>query len=379
MLTCNCFGFLKKLTLFILIVTIAIPLYYGSTNVQHLRIRLLHSMLSIKHSLLPDQARPTLSADYRAFEEIILMTPLAELDPLADLATIIKDLRASFTMGTTIPKPSQCQINKEVFEHDGHTVDTYWINYNTKNFQRKSERILLFFHGGGYMLGDIHGYSGFECHLSHLFNVTILHLEYRLCPEHPLPAAVDDAVSLYHALLRDHISPSQLLFMGDSAGGGLSLLAVQAVIARQLPVPRGVIVLSPWTDLSASGESYKRNRQIDIMFRNTKEDNGSTVKLMLGSNPAQLSPDNPIYSPLFGSFEGFPPMYINVGTAEILEDDSRRVLRKAQESNVYVTFEEGLHLMHVYPAFFLYYPEARKTLNNINQWIQTIFDQKLSE
>ncbi|CAF4287002.1 unnamed protein product [Rotaria sp. Silwood2] len=379
MLTCNCFGFLKKLTLFILIVTIAIPLYYGSTNVQHLRIRLLHSMLSIKHSLLPDQARPTLSADYRAFEEIILMTPLAELDPLADLATIIKDLRASFTMGTTIPKPSQCQINKEVFEHDGHTVDTYWINYNTKNFQRKSERILLFFHGGGYMLGDIHSYSGFECHLSHLFNVTILHLEYRLCPEHPLPAAVDDAVSLYHALLRDHISPSQLLFMGDSAGGGLSLLAVQAVIARQLPVPRGVIVLSPWTDLSASGESYKRNRQIDIMFRNTKEDNGSTVKLMLGSNPAQLSPDNPIYSPLFGSFEGFPPMYINVGTAEILEDDSRRVLRKAQESNVYVTFEEGLHLMHVYPAFFLYYPEARKTLNNINQWIQTIFDQKLSE
>ncbi|CAF1143564.1 unnamed protein product [Rotaria sordida] len=379
MSTCIFFGFLKKLALFILIAAIAVPLHYGSTNVKHLRIRLLHSMLSIKHSFLPDQARPTLSADYRAFEDIIVMMPLGELDPLANLSTIMKELRSGFTLGTTVPKPSQCQVNKEVFEHDGHTVDTYWVNYHGKKFQRNSDKILLFFHGGGYMLGDILNYSGFECHLSRLFNVTILHLEYRLCPEYPLPAAVDDAVALYHAFLRDHISPSQLLFMGDSAGGGLSLLTIQALLARQLPVPRGVIVLSPWTDLSASGESYKRNREIDVIFRNTKEDNGSAVQLMLGPNPSQLSPDNPIFSPLFGSFEGFPPMYINVGTAEILEDDSRRIFKKAQESGVSVTFEEGLHLMHVYPVFFLYYPEARNTLDNINKWIQTIFDQKLSE
>jgi monoterpene epsilon-lactone hydrolase len=210
--------------------------------------------------------------------------------------------------------------------------------------------------------------------LSELFNVNILHLEYRLCPEHPLPAAVDDAVALYHALLQHNISSSQLLIMGDSAGGGLALLTIQALLARQLPIPRGAIVLSPWTDLSASGESYKRNREIDIMFRNTKDDGGATVKLMLGANPSQLSPDNPLFSPLFGSFEGFPPMYINVGTAEILEDDSRRVLKKAQEAGVDVTFEEGLHLMHVYPIFFPYYPEARNTLANINKWIQTIFD-----
>jgi len=164
--------------------------------------------------------------------------------------------------------------------------------------------------------------------------------------------------------------------MGDSAGGGLSLLTVQLLLARQLPVPRGVIVLSPWTDLSASGESYKRNRHIDVMFRSTKEDDGGTVKLMLGANPSELSADNPIFSPLFGSFEGFPPMYVTVGTAEILEDDARRVVNKAQETGVDITFEVGLHLMHVYPIFFPYYPEARNTLDNINTWIQTIFDQK---
>ncbi len=216
------------------------------------------------------------------------------------------------------------------------------------------------------------GYSGFECHLSRLFNRTILHLEYRLCPEHPLPAAIDDAVALYHALLRQNISPSQLMIMGDSAGGGLSLLTIQALIARQIPVPRGVIVLSPWTDLSASGESYKRNRDVDIMFRNTKEDDGGMVKLMLGPNPSGLSANNSIFSPLFGSFERFPPMYVNVGTAEILEDDSRRVVQKAQDAGVNVTFEEGLHLMHVYPIFFPYYPEARHTLDNINEWMQRI-------
>jgi acetyl esterase/lipase len=197
-------------------------------------------------------------------------------------------------------------------------------------------------------------------------------LEYRLCPEHALPAGVDDAVALYNALLRQNISSSQLIFMGDSAGGGLCLLTVQALLTRQLDLPRGVIVLSPWADLTASGESYKRNRQVDVMFRDMKDDGGSTVKLMLGANPSQLSADNPIVSPLFGSFEGFPPMYINVGTAEILEDDSRQVLKKAQEAGVDVTFEVGLHLMHCYPLFFPYYPEARNTLNNIRNWIQTI-------
>jgi monoterpene epsilon-lactone hydrolase len=215
------------------------------------------------------------------------------------------------------------------------------------------------------------GYSGFECHISQLFNLSVLHIEYRLCPEHPVPAAVEDGVALYHALLNENISSSQLLFMGDSAGGGLSLLTIQALMAHQLPLPRGVIVLSPWTDLSASGESYKRNRQLDVMFRNTKEDDGATVKLMLGSS--QLPPDNPIYSPLFGSFEGFPPMYVTVGTAEILEDDSRGIVKKAEEAGINVTFEIGLHLMHVYPLFFPYYPEARTSLNNMNKWIQTLF------
>jgi acetyl esterase/lipase len=93
----------------------------------------------------------------------------------------------------------------------------------------------------------------------------------------------------------------------------------------------------------------------------------------LGPNPSQLSADNPIFSPLFGSFKGFPPIYVNVGTAELAEDDSRRVVKKAQDAGIDVTFEEGLHLMHVYPILFPCYPEAQNTLDNINKWIQIIF------
>jgi monoterpene epsilon-lactone hydrolase len=202
-------------------------------------------------------------------------------------------------------------------------------------------------------------------------------VEYRLIPEHLLPAAVEDTVAIYRALLRHKISPSQLFIMGDSAGGGLSLLTIQAIISHQLPVPRGVIAVSPWTDLSASGESYSRNAVTDVML-NT-DDTKWLTSAVLGFDDSKLSFDNPLVSPLFGSFEGFPPMYINVGTAEILEDDSRRVSKKAEEAGVDVTFEEGIHLMHAYPLFFPYCPEARNTLDNINKWIQTTLTKKQSQ
>lgn len=201
-------------------------------------------------------------------------------------------------------------------------------------------------------------------------------MEYRLSPEHPLPAPVQDSVVLYQSLLRDNISSSQLVLMGDSAGGGLALLTIQALLQRQLPVPSGIIVLSPWTDMSSSGESHIRNRDADAFFHYFKQAEAEVVVRMLGLNLAQPSADDPIFSPLFGSFEGFPPMYINVGTAETIEDDSRRLLKKAQEADVDVMFEEGSHLMHIYPVFFPYYPEARSTLNNINQWFQQIVANK---
>jgi hypothetical protein len=307
------------------------------------------------------------------------MKPIAKCDPLADPLTTFKELRASFTLDSIVAKPSQCQINKEVFEHDGDIVDAYWIDYPAKKFNRDSDNLLIVsrlicYEKKTNFYYNFIGYSGIECHLSRLFNLTILHLEYRLCPEHSHPAAVEDTVAVYRALLHQSISPSQLLIMGDSAGGGLSLLTIQALIAHKLPVPRGVIVLSPWVDLTSSGESYSRNAAIDVML-NTDDTKWIASKL-LGPNHSQHSLNNPLISPLFGSFEGFPPMYVTVGTAEILEDDSREIVKKAEKAGVDVTFEEGLHLAHVYPLFFSYYPEAQNTIDNIHKWIQRVFAEK---
>ncbi len=156
------FGLLKKLAVIILILGIAIPLRYGSTNRKYLSLRLLHSALSLKHSIIPDSARPTLSADYRAFEDVLRMKPLFKGNLSEDPLTVVKMVRSSSSMDTLIPKPSQCQITKEVFEHDGHTVDTYWIDNHQRKFQRHADHIILYFHGGGYLLGDIH---------SKLFNI----------------------------------------------------------------------------------------------------------------------------------------------------------------------------------------------------------------
>ncbi|CAF1446535.1 unnamed protein product [Adineta ricciae] len=359
--------FLQRLSLILLLTTISIPLWYGSTNSQYIFIRVVHSLLTVKHSFISDATRPTLSTEFRAFENLIRIRPIPKYDPLADALTLLKDMRTKSVISDLIPKPSQCRIAEEIFEHNGHSVETYWIDNSIRKSRKHSDKLFLFLHGGGYLIGNIHSYSGFECELSRIFNGTILHVEYRLSPEHLVPAAVKDTVSVYQSLLRQNILPSQIILIGDSAGGGLALLTVQTLIAQNEQLPCGVIVLSPWTDLSASGDSFHRNREADLLF--THDDVRWVTAQVLNLNQ---SANDPHYSPLFGSFKGFPPMYINVGTSELLYDDSKRVFLKAKEAYVNVTFEEGLHMMHIYPIFFSFFPEAQITLNNINRWIQRL-------
>lgn len=146
---------LKQLAIVVLILAVAIPVRYGSLNHKYLQLRLLHSALSLKNSLIPDSARPTLSADYRAFEDILRMKPLLQGNPLEDALVTVKKLRSGSSLANLMPKPSLCNINKEVFEHDGHKVDTYWVENHQKTFQKHADHIILYFHGGGYILGDM--------------------------------------------------------------------------------------------------------------------------------------------------------------------------------------------------------------------------------
>jgi hypothetical protein len=128
------FGLVKKLVLLVLVFAIAVPFLYGSTNHQYITFRLLHSALTLKNSILPDAVRPTLSAEYRAIEDILRLKPIADIDPSKDPITFVKNLRESFAVENMIPKPSECQINNETFEHNGHQVYTYWVNYPARKF-----------------------------------------------------------------------------------------------------------------------------------------------------------------------------------------------------------------------------------------------------
>lgn len=151
------FGLFKRLVLLVLIVAIAVPIRYGSTDPTYLVFRLLHSVLTLKHSIVPDHARPTLSAEYRAFENILLLNPLPELDPSADPLTVIKELRLTLSNSGINPKPSTCKITKEVFQYDGQMADGFWVdNQPTSSLSLNSNKILLYVHGGGLISGDVH-------------------------------------------------------------------------------------------------------------------------------------------------------------------------------------------------------------------------------
>ena len=145
------FGLLTKVTLLVLVLSIGVSLRYASTNPQYLSIRLFHSILSLRHELFTDRARPQLSANYRAFEDLLRLKPIDPIDPREDPASVIKEMRLSLTMKDLVPKSSQCRIDPQHFHHEGHPVQTFWINHRTD-----SEQLLIYLHGGAYTLGDIH-------------------------------------------------------------------------------------------------------------------------------------------------------------------------------------------------------------------------------
>ena len=148
-------SFLKRFVVFILILAICIPLKYGSTNPIYLTLRLIHSVLTLKHSFLLDEARSTLSAEYRAFENMIRMKSFIKYELPADPLVRLNNFRSISILSNIVPQSSQCQINREIVEYDGHSVDTYWINYPPRKFQKGFDKLLLYIHGGGYISGNI--------------------------------------------------------------------------------------------------------------------------------------------------------------------------------------------------------------------------------
>lgn len=219
----------------------------------------------------------------------------------------------------------------------------------------RPDRHILYVHGGAYVLGSPKSHIAMCARLAKRAAATITVIDYRLAPEHVYPAAIDDCVAAYRAIIAG-VDPALVTIAGDSAGGGATLATIGALKAAGDPLPGAVYVLSPWTDLTASGESVVTRASFDPMF----DGNGllETATTYAGDTPL----DDPGVSPLFADPTGYPPTLIQTGMDEILLSDSTRLADRYETAGVDVRLDLRDGLWHVYPAFAGYMPEATDAL-----------------
>src|SRR5713226_8453908 len=217
------------------------------------------------------------------------------------------------------------------------------------------DRFLLYLHGGGYVMVSS---------LSRAAGVRALVLEYRLAPEHPFPAPVEDATAAYRWLLSQGAKPAHTVVAGDSAGGGLALATLVALRDAKLPLPAAGVCLSPWADMEGTGASMTTKAKEDPIVQ--KEMLLGMAKLYLGG----ANPKTPLAAPLHADFRGLPPLLIQVGSAETLLDDATRVAERAKSAGVKVDLEVWSEMIHVWQLFAPILPEGQQAIEKIGKFIR---------
>ena len=224
--------------------------------------------------------------------------------------------------------------------------------------------LLVFLHGGGYCLGSSKSHRPLVTRLAKALRIKAVSVDYRLAPEHVFPCAVEDGTAALNWAMSHSDGP--VLIAGDSAGGGLSLASLLRQREQGRPLPQGVYLISPWTDLTASGDSTRTRAKADPMLK--PDFLAAGAKLYLEDTPA----DTPEASPLFADLAGLPPMFIQTGDDEILRDDSIRLAQKLEQAGVPVHCEIWEALWHDFPLFAPLLPEADLALERLKSWAEPI-------
>ena len=299
---------------------------------------------------------------------------------------VLADLLSHLTNDLQIGKKIKSgELRKRLKEPPWIVPDCFNMTHiELKNFSMKllslkenpsQDHVILQLHGGGYMGAVRNAYyvfAGLYNEVSHGCNV--LTPDYRVAPEHPYPAALEDAVASYQWLLDKGYYGEQIIVAGDSAGGGLAMALCMYLKDHHMPMPGGVVAMSPWTDLTASGESYETNYERDPLFGNTKD------SLIYVNDYAGDHDKMDCYiSPLFGDFRGFPPMLIQVGSLEMLLSDSVSVAAKAREQGIRVRLSIYEGTFHVFQMAYLNIPESKKAWAEGGKFIDVIRkDERIS-
>jgi acetyl esterase/lipase len=229
--------------------------------------------------------------------------------------------------------------------------------------QSRLDRCVLYFHGGGYCIGTAELYRDFLWRIAAAACAQVLYFDYRLAPEHPFPAALDDAVAAYR-WLTGRFDPRHIAFAGDSAGGGLLLATMLRLRDEGVPLPRAAAALSPWADLTLTGRSMRENAQADPMLDADK------MPDLVRNYCAGADPRNPYISPIYGDPAGLPPTLIHAGSDEILRDDAVRMADRMRTAGCEVALELWEQMPHVCHLYARFVPEARRALAGIGEFLQ---------
>jgi acetyl esterase/lipase len=221
--------------------------------------------------------------------------------------------------------------------------------------------VVLYFHGGVYVIGDAFQAAGLASQIGRRTRARVISVDYRLAPEHPYPAAVDDALAAYEALLSNGTAPSDIAFAGESAGGGLAVATLLNARDHGLPLPAAAFVMSPYVDLTLSGTTLDAKREVDPLL--SRELLEPRVTDYLSGQDAALG----LISPLFADLSGLPPLIIQAGTHEVLLDDALRLAQKAVLADVEVTLDITPGVPHVFQAYHPLLDEAAVALDRAGQ------------
>jgi acetyl esterase/lipase len=275
--------------------------------------------------------------------------------PFASTPSIDEQRAAINGMSAMSPLPAD--VVTEKVDADG--VPAEW----TAAPGADADRVVMYVHGGGYVIGSLDSHRELVARIARAAGSRALAVDYRLAPEHPFPAAVDDAVTAYRWLLAQGVAAKRIVIAGDSAGGGLTLATLLAIRDQDIARPAGGVCLSPWVDLEGTGESMTTRDALDPMVH--KDGLLETAAHYLGGADART----PLAAPLHAELAGLPPLLIQVGTSETLFDDSTRIAAKARAAGVDVTLEEYDELFHVFQVFAML-PEAREATDRIGAFVR---------
>ncbi|MBM3468126.1 MAG: alpha/beta hydrolase [Alphaproteobacteria bacterium] len=238
------------------------------------------------------------------------------------------------------------------------SLSAEWITPKTRPIAT-----VLYIHGGGYCLGSLKTYRAFLSYFCTITNTRVLSFDYRLAPENPYPAGLNDALKIYKELLQQS-SGSSVYIAGDSAGGGLALALLLLLKEEKIPFPKAVICFSPWLDLTHQGETFITNQEKDILLY------APSLPIVAKLYTADNDPSHPHFSPLRGNLSNLPPLFIQVAQEEILLSDSLRLFDKIKNAEGSLTLEVWENMFHAWPYLAPFLPEAREALMHIKEFLK---------